>query len=144
MELACYSTTHEAACENFPGLDQLREWIDEGLSLAEMADKCDVSHSLIHRWLRANGLQTKKAAEWGVVYRVDRAYGNRRKLDLVPELKAAECRSCLGCEHIEECHQREAAGLWVLCETPERELVELCIREGLVPADILEANPAAG
>lgn len=75
----------------------------------------------------------------GYRYHADRP---SKPLDLVRKLRTADCRPCHSCEHIDECREREIAGLWVKCEMPERKLVRICIREGLVPADILAETAA--
>lgn len=126
---------HERVCYLYPGEDQLRDWTEAGWSTRDIADECDVGREVVRDWLRRIGLWPGN---------VVRRQLPGRQLDLVRHLRVRKCQSCESCDDIDVCRRLDQRGTWVLCEMPERDFVKLCIRQGLVPADILEAVPAAG
>ena len=62
---------------------------------------------------------------------------NKVALNLMPELAplhGPQYHHCspARCEGWDECQRRQMLGLWVLCEAPERDLVERARARGLV------------
>ena len=105
--------SHERTCQKRPGRNALLAMVEKNLSLAEMAYRTGVHYTTMRDWL--------EDIDQGD-YRLHANGTEKEPLELVKEKAPLRTlvAGCDGCPGLVECHDRQMAGLWVLCEAPER------------------------
>jgi len=104
---------HVSTCAKRPEREELAQMVAGGESLRSIAIGLGVSQTAVRRWLQEYEIPFGR-----------KAYA---RYELVPALAPLwrQHRICQRCVMIDECELRVRVGLWVYCEAPEPEEVEL-------------------